>query len=50
MIQEIEFAPDSPLERDGFEPSVPHQSAMVVDVDTYLSVEKISAAVAEDGR
>jgi len=23
MIQEIEFAPDSPLEGDGFEPSVP---------------------------
>jgi hypothetical protein len=23
MIQEIEFAPDSPLEEDGFEPSVP---------------------------
>jgi len=23
MIQEIEFAPDSPVEEDGFEPSVP---------------------------
>jgi hypothetical protein len=23
MIQEIEFAPDSPLEGEGFEPSVP---------------------------
>jgi hypothetical protein len=23
MLQEIEFAPDSPLEGDGFEPSVP---------------------------
>jgi hypothetical protein len=25
MIQEIEFAPDSPLEGEGFEPSVPRE-------------------------
>jgi hypothetical protein len=25
MLQEIEFAPDSPLEEAGFEPSVPPQ-------------------------
>ena len=26
---ESQFAPDAPLERDGFEPSVPHRSAPV---------------------
>jgi hypothetical protein len=28
MIQEIEFAPDSPLEQAGFEPSVPARIAV----------------------
>ena len=29
MIQEIEFAPDSPLEGAGFEPSVPGREASI---------------------
>ena len=30
MIQEIEFAPDSPQEGDGFEPSVPRHNKLCV--------------------
>ena len=37
MLQEIEFAPDSPLEGGGFEPSVPRECRPRFGTDLFAS-------------
>jgi hypothetical protein len=49
MIQEIEFAPDSPLEGDGFELSVPRQKDNVFEasqLDSAIPGEAIAHQMA----
>ena len=49
MIQEIEFAPDSPLEETGFEPPVPLATEMLIELARGITNPTRMLAVGDIG-
>jgi hypothetical protein len=50
MIQEIEFAPDSPLEESGFEPLVPLATEVLIELARGITNATRMLAVGDIGQ